>query len=388
MDRMQSPQPARPRARSSRGITAGITALVCAAALLSQPAALHAAGAPELTDARIITDPTGRTVIVPTDPRRIVTAGQAVLMVADALYLFPGAPSRIVGIGRIDQGRGNFLEALDPYYVRRAVLETNVGPEQVASLTPDLVILKSTMKERLGDGVELLGIPVVYVDLETPEQYQRDLLFLGELLGEPSRARDVTDYFASITEETAALARKAARQAAGDGTSGRPTVLFLYASVTGGETAFQVPPRDWIQTTIVELSHALPVWIDDAPVGGWRTVSLEQIAAWNPDVITLVAYRRDVEAVKRSLIAQPAWRELEAVRRGALHSFPVDFYSWDQPDVRWLLGLQWLTSILWPQAFPPGLLRERVYDFYRILYGMDRDSTDRLIYSRLGEEFR
>ena len=81
-----------------------------------------------------MTDALGRAVSIPTDPERIVIAGRAVMMTANALYMFPGAPSRIVGIGRIDQGKGNFLPAIDPGYGSKAVLEQNVGAEQVAGL--------------------------------------------------------------------------------------------------------------------------------------------------------------------------------------------------------------------------------------------------------------
>ena len=138
-------------------------------------------------DMRLVTDGIGRAVEIPAYPQRIVVAGNAALMVADGLYLFESAPDRVVGITRISQARGNFLPAIDPTYDDKAVLERNTGPEQIAALNPDLVIAKSFMKGPLGDGVERLGIPVVYVDLETPEQYQRDLTLFGEILPETAR---------------------------------------------------------------------------------------------------------------------------------------------------------------------------------------------------------
>ncbi|MFW5686325.1 MAG: ABC transporter substrate-binding protein, partial [Spirochaetota bacterium] len=153
------------------------------------PVRLFATGTIEMEPTRVVTDALDRRVEVPESPERIVAAGSAVLMIADALYLFPGADERIVGLGRINQGKGNFLAAIDDEYGEKAVLERNVGPEQIAGLNPDLVILKSFMRGRLGVGVERLGVPVVYVDLETPEQYQRDLRLFGEVLGQPERGR-------------------------------------------------------------------------------------------------------------------------------------------------------------------------------------------------------
>ena len=336
-----------------------------------------ATGTVELPPTRTVTDALDRSVEVPLDPQRIVAAGRAVLMIADALYMFPGASERIVGVGRIDQGKGNFLAAIDPDYEEKAVLERNVGPEQVAALAPDLVILKSFMRERLGEGLERLGIPVVYVDLETPAQYRRDLRLLGEVLGQPARGRELAAYYdrrsASIERAVDTALEAGAR---------RPRTLFLYADLAGGERVFNVPPAGWIQTTLVELAGGEPVWTDSVTGGGWSRVGLEQIAAWNPEVVTLVAYRQDATAVRDALLANPAARRLAAVAGDALHLVPLDFYSWDQPDVRWILGLAWLADTLHPGALDESL-SDAFYGFFEFAYRMSRDEVDEIIVPRL-----
>jgi iron complex transport system substrate-binding protein len=325
---------------------------------------------------RVVTDALGRDVTIPEYPSRIVSAGRSVLMIADALYLFESAPDRIIGLGRIDQGRGNFLPAIDPAYGDKAVLERNVGPEQVAALRPDLVILKSFMRESLGDGIERVGIPVLYVDLETPDQYQRDLALLGEVLGEEARARALAQYYRDAVD--AVSARVSALEA-----DERPSTLFLYADPAGGDVAFNVPPAGWIQTQLMELAGGEPVWTREASAGGWRTVTLEQIAAWNPDRIFLVAYRQDADAIRDGLLEDPAWQELAAVQSGAFEVFPVDYYSWDQPDARWALGLQWLATRMHPELFSNLRMEQVIYRFFSFAYRMDEEETDSIIFSRL-----
>ena len=123
-----------------------------------------------------IQDALDRTVTLDKAPERIVLAGKAVIMVTDAVYALPGASSQIVGISNTNQGRGDFISILDPNYASKVTLANDVGPEQVAALQPDLVILKSYLAESLGSPLETLGIPVVYLNLETPEQYSTDLL--------------------------------------------------------------------------------------------------------------------------------------------------------------------------------------------------------------------
>lgn len=360
---------------------ARLSALLPALLLIGLVSPLAARGAAEYQwteamaaapETREITDGLGRTVTIPSDPTRIVTAGRAVMMTANALWAFESAPERVVGVGRISQGRGNFLPRLDPQYNRIMELEHNVGPEQVAALNPDLVILKSVVRSSLGAPLERLGIPVVYVDLETPEQYQRDLAVLGSVLNEEDRARELQEYYHRITAEIATLTAEVA-------TEDRPSTLLLYYRGTGGDVSFNVPPAEWMQTTLVELGGGRPVWHEANRGGGWGTVSFEQIAAWDPEVIILVEYGGRASEIRDRLREQPRWQALRALAGDRFYAMPLDHYSWDQPDVRWLLGLQWTAKTLHPERFARINLEEELRRFYRTLYGLDENRFEELI---------
>jgi iron complex transport system substrate-binding protein len=231
------------------------------------------------------------------------------------------------------------------------------------------------MKESLGDGIERLGIPVVYVDLETPEQYQRDLALLGEVLGEETRATALARYYSDAVE---AVQRRVARA-----DEDPPRTLFIYATATGDDVAFDIPPAGWIQTRMVELAGGEPVWSDENPAGGWRTIGFEQIAAWNPQKIFLVAYRQDAVAIRDRLVELPAWQQLTAVKNNEFYVFPSDYYSWDQPDARWALGLQWLATRMLPADFDDLDLRQVVDRFFTFAYGMSADQVDQVVFSML-----
>lgn len=341
---------------------------------------LAAHGRPEHEAERTILDGLGRSVTIPQDPRRIVTAGRAVMMTANALWAFESTPDRVVGVGRISQGRGNFLPRLDPGYRSITELASNVGPEQVASLDPDLVILKSVVRGSLGEPLERLGIPVVYVDLESPEQYQRDLGVLGAVLGEERRAGELQEYYRSVTSEITAITDTIEKEE-------RPTTLLLYYRGTGGDVSFNVPPAGWIQTRLVEMGGGRPVWRDANPGSGWGTVGFEQIAAWDPEVIILVEYGGAAREIAERLRGQPRWQALRAVREGRFLAMPLDHYSWDQPDVRWLLGLQWTAGVLHPELFAGIDLERETRRFYRMLYGLSDTRFDELIAPVLSGDF-
>ena len=147
-----------------------------------------------------IVDAQGRTITLPAAPQRIVIAGRASALLADAVYLFPEAEDRVVAFSTTSQGTGDFISVLDPNFADKAAFGTDVGPEQVVAFTPDLVIMKSYMAEKLGTPLEALGIPVIYLDLETPEQYTRDLNILGQVFQNEARASELTTYYADVVQ--------------------------------------------------------------------------------------------------------------------------------------------------------------------------------------------
>ena len=325
----------------------------------------------------VVTDSLGREVLMPRPVERIAMGGRAVLMLADALYLFPGASERLVGVGHITQGKGNFLEAIDPdYHNNRTIFSSAVGPEQIATTRPDVVILKSIMRQELGEGLSQLGIPVVYVDLETPQQYERDLRILGQILQNQTRADELIAYFAqrrgAVEHRTAALDEDQ-----------RPRVLLLSYTESAGEPVFAIPPARWIQSDLVRMAGGTPVWVGEHPGGGWAPVGFEQIAAWDPDKIVLVAYRHGIDGVTERVRRRREWRRLRALQNDAFFGFPSDFYSWDQPDVRWLLGLQWLATRIHPELFADLDIDAAMREFFSVLYDMSRAEIDALIVPQL-----
>jgi iron complex transport system substrate-binding protein len=274
-----------------------ISCLVLAVVLAAFVSAPVVAAPPSPTPAAAplqVTDALTRTVTFAQPPQRIVAAGKAVRLTIDSLYVFPEGRQRIVAMEGRAPSMMEFLSLVNPAIDQVEFLERDAGPEQIAATRPDAVILKSYLANKLGRPIEQLGIPVVYVDLETPEQFFRDLTTLGQLFTNPARADEVIAFFQSrIDRVTTAVSDL--------NDSEKPRVLILQHSDQGGQVAFSVPPATWIQTTLVEMAGGRPVWLDAAEGGGWTVVNFEQIAAWNPDVICIVAYTTDPTAVTAAL---------------------------------------------------------------------------------------
>ena len=311
-----------------------------------------------------VTDALGREITFDQPPARIALVGKALFMVADAIYLFPEAGDNIVALGSTNQGSYNFIPMIDPTFADKISLESDAGAEQVASAQPDLVIMKSSNAEKLGTPIEALGIKVVYLDFETADQYQRDLATLGQLFQNPTQAEQIAAWYqGKVDAITSAVSSLTEEQ--------KPSVLMLQYSEKDGVIAFKVPPTSWMQTYLVETAGGIAVWKDANPGGGWAEVNLEQIAAWNPDMVFVISYFTPVNDVVANLKADPQWMELDAVKNDQIFGFASDVYSWDQPDPRWALGLDWVAAKLHPDLFPDYDATADAKAFYKDLYGMD-----------------
>lgn len=315
-----------------------------------------------------ITDALGREVVFDTLPQRIVIAGRGATLLIDAAYLFPGASSKLVSLpAKGTQDITAFIQMIDPDTGSKTVIENEIGPEQLAALKPDVVLLKPYLQDQLGKPLEVLGIKVVYLSMETPEEFFRDLSTLGKLLGDEKRSAEIISYYQEQQN-------KVMKGLSGISESDYPRILLLYYSNRDGEVAFNVPPLTWIQTTLVKTSAAIPVWQEIEIGSGWTKVSFEQVAAWNPDQIYIIAYFDNPLEVVASLKADPQWAMLSAVQNNQLHAFPKDAISWDQADPRWIIGLTWLAKTTHPDRFSEMDIFEEVQTFFMQMYNMDEQT--------------
>ena len=229
-----------------------------------------------------------------------------------------------------------------PEYGRLTGRGNTANLENVLKFKPDLIIdigsVGPTYVSLANNVQEQTKIPYVLLDgtfNKTPEVYR----LLGDLLGVKDRAEQLARY----ADET--LNGLGARIAAIPEAE-RPRVYYG-RGVNGLETGL----AGSINMEVLERVGAINV-AASAGTGGITKVSIEQVLSWNPDVILALD-----PAFYSAVATDPLWSSVKAVRDKRIYLSPNLPYGWFDapPGVNRLIGVRWLTSILYPKQFPEDL---------------------------------
>lgn len=201
------------------------------------------------------------------------------------------------------------------------------------------------------------GIPVVAIDgsLENVSLAYRQL---GQLLGKVAEA----EVLASYCED-----RIDAVEAAVAGVPADERLAVYYAE---GPKGLQTEPEASQHAIVFTLAGAKNVAVDIA-VGsakGMSDVSLEQVLAWDPQVI--IAWDDQVRGGADELIrTNPDWATISAVKDGRVYTMPNTPFSWCDrpPSVNRFLGIQWLANTLYPEDYAVDMV-EVTKEFYSLFY--------------------
>ena len=217
-----------------------------------------------------------------------------------------------------------------------AVKEPNV--EKLLAAEPDFVLgsTKTAADVELLDLLEQSGIGVAYFDISSFADYLRMLEVCTWLTGCPER---YTQYGADVQSQ---VEQAIARQ---DGSA--PRVLYVRA------TGSSCKVKNSQGTVLGEMLASLGcVNIADSETGLLETLSMETILAEDPEHIFVVLQGSDTtkaeQTLEMSLLSNPAWNELTAVREGRYHVMDQRLYN-VKPNARWGEAYEKLADILYPE---------------------------------------
>lgn len=311
-------------------------------------------GGPE---GRVITDMAGRTVTVPeeiasafpTDP----TAG---------IYLYTLVPDRLLGWNYAlnDTEKSVILE--EYHDLPNFGMGDAVNYEAVIAANPSIAFTVASIGQGAIDSAdklsEHLGIPVVVVssDLpDTPAVYR----FMGELFGVEEQAEALAAY----AEETFAAVADIPE-------ADRLTVYY-----GNKEDSLETAPAGSSSAQVLEMANAVNAAGPELGGEGRVRISLEQLLAWDPDVIVVNGEPKanlGGSQAARDILSNPDLASLKAVQTGRVYGAPNAPFSWIDrpPGPNRIAGVRWLFARLYPDACRYDV-DEEIRTFFRLFYHVE-----------------
>lgn len=322
-------------------------------------------------ETRFFVDSLGRQVEIPEQIDRVALSGAM-----GQIVLFPLCPDQLVGLG------GAWSEDAAAYLDEKYIALPKIGQlrggkgelnlETLLAADAQIVIDVGEPKESLAEELDSLqdqtGLPFVHITVTTQgtgEAYRA----LGELLGMEERAETLAVYCDRIYAQTVALADKVEKR----------EVVYL----TGAEGSGVIAKGAYHAEVLDLLSENVAVMEKPSSKGLGNEVDLEQIMAWDPEVILFSPDGGYDEAGQ-----DPAWQTLRAVRNGTYYEVPFGPYNWMgfPPSVQRYLGMLWMGELLYPEQVDYDLWEE-VREYYKLFYHCEltREQYDALVENSIGK---
>jgi iron complex transport system substrate-binding protein len=298
----------------------GASAAVASGVASPSPSTSAATPGATVTFPLTLTDDEGGTVALPAPPQKIASLTPAV---TETLFRL-GAGDRAVG--RVDDPFLYPPEAKDVPIVAKA---GSVDVEKIVSLGADLVIAGGNGFNPPDAIAKLrsLKVPVLVVYASDVDGVFKDIELIGDSIGEPSPARDLTASMRAGFDQVSAA------------TGSLPHPRTFY-EIDATKEIFG-PAKGSFLESMVRLAGGDPVTTGSTTA---FSIPLERLVAADPELILLgdAAYGTKVSDVTK----RPGWGAMTAVKTGAIR--PVDDVVISRPGPRLLEGLRSLATAIHP----------------------------------------
>lgn len=224
--------------------------------------------------------------------------------------------------------------------------------EGCIALEPDLVILPKKLSDQ-ADILENMGIDVLVVNPESMEELEKTINDIASRTGTTERADRLTEWRRAKEEKLSGIIE-----------GEKPSVY-----ISGSSSVLRTASPLMYQNSLIQLAGGENAAYD-LKDNGWSNISYEQLIAYNPDVIVIIA---EAEYSKEDVQNDERLADVNAVKNGRVYEMPSSYEAWDSPVPSGILGSMWLASVLHGQAYPFEEFQEEAAEFYREFYGVEID---------------
>jgi iron complex transport system substrate-binding protein len=314
----------------------------------SNPALAEPAVRPAAAETRQITDAAGRVVTLPAIVERVADPWHA----NNALVVMLGGGDKLVATTAQAQ-RQPWLERLYPRIDQVPAafgILGEVNLETLIGARPDVILMAyDGSLPKWAAAVDAYHIPYVLMPNTSLAGLKTTARLTGQVLGERESlvAEDYIRYFdANI--------RRVRSVTAGLPDTRRPKVLH-----TASAGILTVDGRHSLIDDWIEVAGG----VNAADVEGLgRPVTMEQVAAWDPDVIIVGTAPNGRN--RQAILDDPRWRDIKAVKNGRVFVNPSGAYLWDRHSAEAALQVLWAAKTLHPELFGGIDMEKETKAFY------------------------
>jgi iron complex transport system substrate-binding protein len=314
-------------------------------------------------DAREITDMAGRKVVVPDRIERVWGSAPPL-----SVLLAMVAPDKMTGVNLVfaPEARRYLPPGLADLPVLGGVYGVGraANAEEVLANRPQVALAwKSPFVDRaMVEGFfSKIGVPVVFVGLDTLADWPAAIRFTADLLGSTETSTAQADYIVKTLARVKATVGPIAE---------KDRVRVYYAE---GPTGLATDCHRSFHTEAIELANGWNIHrCEPRNHVGMESISLEQIIDGDPQVI-LAQDPKFAAAV----LKDPRWQAVRAVKDGRVYAVPQWPMNWldRPPSAMRALGIQWLAQLFYPTRFSVDL-RSETRDFYRLFLHVSVTDVD------------
>ncbi|RWR01649.1 hypothetical protein ED28_12685 [[Pantoea] beijingensis] len=326
---------------------------------------------------RQVTDQLGRKVTIPDRVDRVVVLQHQTLNLLVQL----DATKTMVGIlGNWKQQLGDNYQRLVPDLNNIPALGdlTHVDLEKLVALRPQVVFVTNYAPQEMIDQIQHLGIAVIAISLRSDDNQQQNKL-------NPELQDEEQAYNQGIRDGIRLIGTVINHQAQAED--------LIKATFTQRQQVSErlktIPPEQRIRVymanpdlttygsgkyTGLMMAHAGALNVAAATVKGFKQVSMEQILAWNPQVIFVQdRYPQVINEINQ----QPAWQAVDAVKNHRVYLMPEYAKAWGYPMPEAMaLGELWMAQKLYPAQFSDIDMHKRADSWYQRFYRTHYSGND------------
>lgn len=318
---------------------------------------------------RQIVDQIGRTVTLPDKVERTVVLQHQTLNLLVQL----DATDKVVGVmSNWKQQLGDGYAQLAPSLEKTPKVGdlTSFDAESLVKLQPQVVFVTNYAPKEMIDKISALGIPVVAISLRKEvnddksklnptlqneeqaynEGLKEGILLIGDIVNKSENAQALVNDTFKQREQVSQRLQDIPKEQRVRAYMANPD-LTTYGS--GKYTGLM-------------MEHAGAFNVAASTVKGYKQVSLEQVIAWDPEVIFIQdRYPQVVDEIKQDA----RWQVISAVKNNRIYLMPEYAKAWGYPMPEAMaIGELWMAKKLYPEKFSDIDMQKAANNWYQKFY--------------------